>query len=50
MNEILKAKAALYLALMDADVDEALKHGSYMKVLMVDPDIMKIVATAFKHK
>jgi hypothetical protein len=46
MDEILKAKAGLYLALMDARPDEALKHGTYMMALMADPDIEAILARA----
>jgi hypothetical protein len=46
MNEIMEAKAKLYLALMDADVDVALANGAYMKALMEDPDIKAILKRA----
>jgi hypothetical protein len=46
MDDLLKAKAGLYLALMDAHPDEALKNGAYMTALMADPAIQTILATA----
>ena len=46
MDDLLKAKTNLYLALMDADPDEALKNGQYLSALMADPEIKRILSTA----
>jgi len=46
MSDIIKAKAQLYLALMNADVNEALSQAGYMQALMNDPDFKIILATA----
>lgn len=45
MNDLIKAKAQLYLALMDADVNDALNNSVYLHALMVDPDIKAILNT-----
>lgn len=43
MSELLKAKIALYWALMDADVEVALTQDTYLKALMDDAEVMDVL-------
>jgi hypothetical protein len=43
VTDLIKAKSKLYWALMDADVEDALKNGIYLQALMADPDIKEIL-------